>query len=88
MEVVVAHFTKPALKWSGGEKITKISVMKFEPGTLGTPNYTASYSRRQTCSEYSVLRSTNQMLYGSIGGAVLEGNMNVVQQNRNISMVV
>jgi len=68
MEEIVAYFTKRALEWSGGEKITKTSVMRFEPGTLGIPNYTASYSRRPTCSEYSVLRSTIQRLYGSVGG--------------------
>jgi len=69
-------------------EITKTSVIRVEPKSLGTPNYTASYSRRPTCSEYSVLRSTIQRLYGSVGGAVLEGNVHVVQQNREILTMV
>ena len=81
----MAYFTNPALKWSGGGKeITKNSVMRVEPGTLATPNYTASHSRRTKCSEYSVLRCTVQRIYGSVGRAGLEGNINVVKQNREI----
>ena len=80
--MVVAYFTNPVVG------MTKPSVMRVEPGTLGTRNYTASYCRRTTCSEYSVLRSTIQKLYGLIGGAELEGNRHVVQQNRDILTVV